>query len=772
MEVYEIRGAFGWNGPCEGPCETDLMKNASPFAIRRATVGLAVIFGWLASSQGFAANFYWTNTPSGDFTNAANWTAGTVPGIADTARFTNCNVSYGVSLTAAQTNTDTQVNGAGGIVFLGIASDVAWVLTNGFMIGSSAPSSTMFLTGGVVQVSGGSSFVGNNTNTSTLVVTGPGAILTNSGSGAFNVGANVKAPTSRLVVTNGGRLYSGAMWVAQGGSQGNSVLVADSNSLLQSGVLYPASQGSGNSLVVSNGGRVVASVGTVMGSVVGTVSTNNQIIVTGSGSLLTNSGANFNLQYGAFQSVVVEQGGRLISGPDGGLRFILGGMAAGSNNTAVVRDSNSLLYAGILNVGFASQGNRLVVSNGGQAVAKDNVVLGNSAGSDNNSVWVTGLGSLLKGPITYVGSNATSKGINASLLIDNGATLESPSLVGGYAGTGNISNLGGIYRFTASPSVTTNQSVILLQNGAVEFVGVANAGITNLFPITFTGTNALRLINSTNNTSGLLSFSVGSGQNFQELQLVGTNSRWAGNSLLVTNGGSLVVSNASGATVAPVVTNLGAVRVVNSKVTWQSNVVLSGSYFSDPSTNTFASDLTVTASGSLSGSNGDLFAFYRGFVNQSTNRTDFNLANATVLFTNGLGVTNHVFNLSGSESIDKGSNWVSVSQLATNFSLGTMMISLGNTLQLTGGVANALYVGQLDLGGLGTNLLGSVLDLDVNLYYDPNTVGNGYLNGLTYDFAGWDGALIPLGIPIPEPSSIALILLGALSVGILARRRA
>jgi hypothetical protein len=185
----------------------------------------------------------------------------------------------------------------------------------------------------------------------------------------------------------------------------------------------------------------------------------------------------------------------------------------------------------------------------------------------------------------------------------------------------------------------------------------------------------------------------------------------------------------------------------------------------------------VTNSGALSVSNGDQYFFYQNFSNQSTNRSAFNLAYASVLFTNATAAaTNHTYNLTGSGSLDMGSNWVDHTQMATNFSIGTLTIASGNRLTLSGAhLTNALYVGWLDLSSWSTNASGltntlqAALSLpNINLYYDKYDPNNAYLKETTFNLWGGNGLLIP----IPEPSGIALILFGALSVGILARRRA
>jgi len=61
-------------------------------------------------------------------------------------------------------------------------------------------------------------------------------------------------------------------------------------------------------------------------------------------------------------------------------------------------------------------------------------------------------------------------------------------------------------------------------------------------------------------------------------------------------------------------------------------VTVGGRYISDPSTNTFMSNVTVTASGTLEGGYGDLFDFKKNLIINSTNNLGFNLRLSTVEF--------------------------------------------------------------------------------------------------------------------------------------------
>ena len=769
---------------------------------------LAAVFLVLGSAgRALAVSNYWSSTSSGDFTNTANWVGGSVPGIADVAFFTNAAISSGLQITSVQTNRDAYPRGLNGTLVVGVDPSAAWVITNQLQIGLPAATSfsSMVLTGGQVTAKWVDVGKGNGgAHSNTLVVAGSSAILSNSLGGWVIVGnsGNINGDNgNQVLVTNGGRIFysTGGFYVGNGGSRNGLLLVSGSNSLVQGAGAFnvvAGAAGSGNGVVVSNAGSVVSSGAATIGKYAG--SSSNSVMITGNGSVWTNTAA-FTLE-GERNSLTIEQGGRLAV--VGAVDFSIGAVASSSNNTVLVRDSGSVLSVGQsiyvgrlgaggnqmvlsdgaqvtagsqLNVGGAGSGNRLVISNGAQLITSAGYsYIGSGVGSDNSSVYVTGPGSLFRTPRVYLGSNSSSYGLGASILVDQGAILETTQLVGGHAGSGNISNLGGVYRFTAAPSITTNTSVFLLQNGAIEFLGVSNAA-TTLGTITKQGSNALRLTTSTNTT--VATYTVGTGREFQELQLAGTNSRWSGTALLVTNGGAFVVSNAVGATVEATLTNLGAVRVINSQVTYEKPVVLSGSYYSDPSTNVFISNLAVTASGSLYGSNGDLFVFHRDFLNASTNAGQFNLSMAAVLFTNA---ANHLLSVSNSGALNLGQGFTSFAQVASNFAIGTLSIASSNRLTLAGNMdarTNALYVGWLDLQGIDTNSFASVTNAlfkslnlpSVNLYYDKYDSRNDWLNTYVpatgYDL--WGGGQL---LPIPEPSPLMAVACGIALLAFLRRR--
>jgi T5SS/PEP-CTERM-associated repeat protein len=525
--------------------------------------------------------------------------------------------------------------------------------------------------------------------------------------------------------------------------------------------------------------------------VIGETGSNNFAVVTGSGSVWSNGSANGTMVLGngansINNGLTVSQGGKVYSAgnPAGSIGL---GVNANSNSVTVT-DSGSLWnIAGTLTVGASGASNNLTVSNGGQVTTTGHAWLGSATNTSvNNSIVVTGNGSMLQvGGTVSVGSNtvvnANTRGIGGNILVQNGGTLEGNILVSGAAvggvSSGDITNNAGIYQFTSpTPSIIANTaSNIAIAGGTISFRNVASASVyanvvgpgNQLTNMAFSGNNTFRLNNSSN-TSGVAAYNFDSGfgaTNYHRLELVNGTTLWRSSRLNIGGtSGSMLVSNTT-ARIAAVVTNQGSIQVVNSIATWSSNSVVSGAFITDPSTNIFQANLTVTSSGYLSGGAGDLFQFESDFTLQSTQDSLFALDSSTVLFTNGVG--QHVFDLTGSNATDDGTNFYGLAAITTNFAIGSFIVAPTDTLRLTGAVFNALYVGALDFGGLSNT---NNLTLDVNLYYDSTLAANSYLASTTYDLAG-AGMLIPYpGIAeiIPEPSSLAFLL--AAGCGLLFRR--
>jgi len=646
-------------------------------------------------------------------------------------------------------------------------------------------------------------------------------IVGNSGSG------------SRVSISSSGQVVAAGVTMGNvAASSNNLITVASGGRLTQiSGQLIVGAVGSGNTVIVTNGG-LVTSTGVQLSNVGG--SRNNTAIITGTGSVW-NSSTFFlvgNLDTG--NSLIISDGGQLVNGNGSGLSANIGGNASGSNNTALVTGAGSVWSNDFIHVGYQGRRNTLTLANGGKMVsgsavvgqdttANDNVGTVTGAGSEwqitggsysfgvgnfgsrntlivtngglvhnagiafigantpssNNTIIVTGGGSTWQSDSSVlVGSVAPFVGVGSRVIVTDGGTLEANGVYTGPSGTGIISNNAGIYQYTtASPTVFTGTtSSITIRDGTISYRNVTGADIYNaqVSNIVFAGNNTFQLKNSTNAAVNYTFNSVantGDPRIYQRLALVNGGSRWQATTTMIASGGNLLVSNSANATVAGSVTLAGRADVRNSKVTFEGPVSVSGTYVSDPSTNTFASDVTITATGAIAGGAGDLFDFKKSFfIQRPTNPSAaFNLASSEVRFSNGGAHTNTI---TGDDFGHSATLGYPDGFTAVNFSYGRL--SLGSSLDTVcflsgdGSVSNALYINWLDLGA--TNLVANLhADTNINLYYFSGNPNNAYLGNATYQLTDCDGGSGGLLMPaVPEPSGL---LLTAVACGLLMRRK-
>ena len=143
--------------------------------------------------------------------------------------------------------------------------------------------------------------------------------------------------SNTLVINNGGKVIGRFSVIGSGPECSNNyVLVTDTGSVWSNVTLDVGESGSGNSLVIGNGGKVFSEE-----SSIGFVSSNNNVLVTGTGSVWSND---YELDVGAIgsgNSLMVNNGGKVFDyyGRIGGNNGYGGN---GSNNSVVVSGSGSV----------------------------------------------------------------------------------------------------------------------------------------------------------------------------------------------------------------------------------------------------------------------------------------------------------------------------------------------------------------------------------------------------------------------------------------------
>ena len=395
-----------------------------------------------------------------------------------------------------------------------------------------------------------------------------------------------------VIVSNGAHVLGGRAQehrIGSGGSN-NTVLVTGSGSLWDfaaNPLTIGRNAANGNVLCVDQGAVVtnvnIVCVGTGGGS-------GNSLILTNGGQFWVTTGLNFKIgQDGVSNAVAVSGTGSLLAGIPGetlsvGFNTATGDTMRVDNGGCVSNWGN--LYVGAGNSAYLCAGNTLVITNGGQVVAIPTVTVC-SAGSNsfNNSIQVAAGG-----------------------LLETSALSVNTSVKGPVSGN-CITNAGGIYQFpTATPTITLlSNGMVYITSGTIAFRGVTNADIRNATllatnKMTWNGNNAFRLNNATNRNDASQNyvFDTGSATNYYRLEMVNGNTRYRGlatNSLTIGANGQMLCSNTA-ATVELAYTNNGTLTLVNSTLTFATNAVLNGTVVVDLN-NLSSSGPVLAAQGNL-----------------------------------------------------------------------------------------------------------------------------------------------------------------------------
>ncbi len=404
--------------------------------------------------------------------------------------------------------------------------------------------------GGVVANNGGilghSSAASNNL----AVVTGAGSLWTNSTASSISVGFSGSG--NQLVVSNGGTVAGGVAYIGENDTANNNVAVVTGAGSLwnNSSGLYVGESGSGNQLVVSNGGTVANTFGYLGNN---SNASNNVAVVTGVGSLWNSSGDLYVGWDGSGNQLVVSNGG-VVANTFGTVGF----NSNASNNVALVTGAGSLWNnSSDLYVGWDGSGNQLIVSNGG-TVRNTTGYLGFNLGASNNVAVVTGTGSLWtnsfdltvgfsgSGNQLVVSNGGTVSATNVFVGFDSSSTNNRVTVDGGslfatnVAGTGALDIRRGTNVLNAGLIVT---DTLLLTNGALsrfEF----NGG--TLITLGGTVSNGQRfVVGAGGSTTAILDVRSNAPLVLANGFILGSNTAAAGNQLLITNGGTLSVTGLS-----------------------------------------------------------------------------------------------------------------------------------------------------------------------------------------------------------------------------------
>jgi len=286
-----------------------------------------------------------------------------------------------------------------------------WTSTLDLYLGVNGSFNTLHVTNGAT-LANQNGYIGNSGSSAynTALVAGTNSRWDNSGNltvGNFGGG-------NQLIIGNGATVADSSAYLgSRSGSGNNHALVTGTNShWSNSSELLVGNIGSGNQLIVSNGASVTDQVGHI-GSWDG--SGNNTALVTGANSRWTNTSELRVGRLGSGNQLVVSNGGAVFSA-SGVIGDVITSYAASVSNSVTVTGANSLWTSSELRVGNAGSGNQLIVSNGARVISS-NSFIGYVTSGSNNQVTVTGPGSIWdSGASLGVGESGSFN----SMLITNG----------------------------------------------------------------------------------------------------------------------------------------------------------------------------------------------------------------------------------------------------------------------------------------------------------------------------------------------------------------
>lgn len=433
-----------------------------------------------------------------------------------------------------------------------------------------------------------------------VLVTGAGTVCTNKAL----VLIGHQGPKNHLTISDGATIFANTMNI--GLYSGDNLVSILNGGNAKLGYLYVGDQASSNSLIVSGGSTVQTRDGYWGLSLgINATSSNNTVLITGTGTICSNSGNVWVGQSGSKNGLTISnEATHFVSS------VIVGYSASASENLYRIMNGGGLKANGQFILGENGCSNSLIVSGGSMMEIRDGYYglrLGINSVSSNNTALITGVGTVCtnRGNV-WVGQSGSMN----TLTISDGAAFWANDLnVGDQAsasdnlvsvlnggvlnasnlkclnGTGHvINNSGGVYQFsTLNPTVQPNGAGnIALNNGVISFRDLTGVNVKNnqggsqLDQISYTGANAFRLNNASNSTSVTQTYVFNTGlgaTNYAGLEMVGGNTSYTNGSVTVGANGWLMFSNTTAVVWGPV-TNNGTLRIVDSTVTFMSDLVL------------------------------------------------------------------------------------------------------------------------------------------------------------------------------------------------------
>jgi T5SS/PEP-CTERM-associated repeat protein len=353
-----------------------------------------------------------------------------------------------------------------------------WVGTM-YIVGNSTYLNALVINSGGV-LSEGYGFVGYSSGGSNNAVIVNGGIWNNSDDVSIGFG---DSGNSLVISNHGTAFFNDLSYVGYtSSSKSNRVLVTGSGSVWSnSASLYLGLYGSGNNLVISEGGVVFNGAGRVAYD---SLSKNNSVLVTGSGSIWSNRSLLFIGETGNGNTLVISNQGAVFS--------VTGGAVGefGSTNRAVVTGAGSVWSCGDLFIGEGGVDNSLTITAAGTVYSRQGYIC---SGGNGHSVLVADGGRWQNSSTLYVGYSGSSN----ALTIAGGSVVASNAFIGYFflsSGSNNVLRVdsGSLFVTNAAGSGAlvvsraSGKGELILNGGSVTVDGlIAINGVNSV--ITFNG---------------------------------------------------------------------------------------------------------------------------------------------------------------------------------------------------------------------------------------------------------------------------------------------
>lgn len=346
--------------------------------------------------------------------------------------------------------------------------------------GNGSMSNQLKISAGATAYNNFMRYVGSSGSVANVaIVDNPGSHW--SGGGNMYVGYS-NGNGNLLAVSNGGKVSGGQLSVGELNSANNRVVLQGSNSLYDAGgqeVRVGTSNSTGNAIQVG-GGAQLKSGWTYVGRY---GSTSNSVTVSGNNTIWTNQGdLNVGLIGASANSVIVDNSARVNVG---GWTHL--GRDVGSASNQIMISGSGTVWSNSANFYVGrdyARDNRLIISNGAVLAGANMALYVGNLGATNNQALVVGTGSLLDASTMssmYVGFQSS---VGNQLLISNGAVVKGGGIQVGYdysdnnkavvSGSGSLLTNGSGYIYVGQGNSKGN--TLTIDNGAQLYGGLFYVG--------------------------------------------------------------------------------------------------------------------------------------------------------------------------------------------------------------------------------------------------------------------------------------------------------